>query len=526
MEYFVSIVVGTFILEDVALAASVALVSNGKMSFASAFTACFIGICIGDCALYFIGKLISRFKIERKIKFLQKYASAVPSDRTKKFMTYSVVISRFVPGTRIPTYVGAGLINYSFTKFFILTLLSVAPWVLFILLGGKSMYKLFEGNWIVALFALFIFLGLAKSIIPQLMNYWHRRALLHSWRKWTHFEFWPAWFFYSPIVFLYIFRSLKGRSFILPFYSNPQILNAGLIGESKWDFIKHLNPQDPTTLKTILLDKSLSISERRSLIESSNFKMPFILKPDVGQRGYGVRIIRNEIELEDYLKESQALSLVVQRLSSFSQEAGIFYYRKPSESVGTLFSITDKKFPFVVGDGRSRLGDLILSDQRARIIAPLYFERHKKHLYDIIPIGEKIIISECGNHCQGAIFLNGHYLKTNELAEKIDSIAKSVPDFYFGRVDVKYKNVDQLKLGLDFEIVEINGAGAEATHIWDENTSIIEAYKVLYHQWRILFEIGQEVKQQKRDNSNVKIWAFLKEVLRVVMRKDPISVSS
>lgn len=547
MELFLSIFFTTFLLEDVAMGLSVTMVGSEKMSFLSAFIACFLGISIGDIGLYILGRwasglslkpveedLISRPGVFKNFKvgfnsWLLKMNKYKPDQKTESYISYSVVLSRFVPGTRIPAYVGAGLLKYSFTKFFILTVFSVAFWVLFILLGGNSLYHFFKGNLIYALIGVFVLLILSKALIPKLLNYWQRRSLVHFWRKWVHFEFWPAWIFYSPIVFVYIYRSLVGRSFLLPFYSNPQILNSGLMGESKWDFLKFLNPNESTTIATVYLDKTLSRSEINRIIEQKQFKIPFILKPDVGQRGYGVRIIRSNEELDEYLTLAEGLDLVLQELSQYQPEAGIFYYRKPSDDKGNLFSITDKKFPYVVGNGKARLGDLILKDKRARIIAPVYFERFE-NLDLIVPNGKKIVLSECGNHCQGAVFINGEHLKSKSLLNEIDKIAKQIPDFYFGRFDVRYSDPESLMNGLNFEIIEINGAGSEATHIWDSKTKLLEAYKVLWLQWKILFEIGLEVKNEikakKRSKKNINVLGFLKEVILVVCRKDKISTSS
>jgi membrane protein DedA with SNARE-associated domain len=55
--YFFSIFLSTFVLEDVALASSIGLVSSGKLDFANAFMACFLGIAIGDLGLYLVGYL-------------------------------------------------------------------------------------------------------------------------------------------------------------------------------------------------------------------------------------------------------------------------------------------------------------------------------------------------------------------------------------------------------------------------------------------------------------------------------------
>ena len=549
MDHSITIFLTTLALEDGAMALSVALIGKGQITFFEAFMACFLGISVGDIGLYFLGRAVNVIDFEsqevassnaslkfsfrnwfkRRLKFLNKLKSYKPDQTTESYISYSVVLSRFVPGTRIPAYVGAGLLKYSFFKFFVLTILSVAFWVLFILLGGKTLFIYFSDNFVFALIGFILLLLIAKSLIPKLMNYWSRRALLHSWRKWTSFEFWPPWLFYAPIVPIYIFRSLVGRSFTLPFYANPQILNSGLMGESKWDFLQHLDSIDTTTMRSKLLSETLTKEERLKVIQENGFNIPFILKPDVGQRGYGVRIIKSQDELREYLTFTEKMALVLQDLSRMPQEAGIFYYRKPSEDQGHILSITDKKFPFVVGDGQTSLGNLILQDKRARIMAPTYFARFED-LNKVYPLGEKILLSECGNHCQGAIFENGQKLITEKLALKIDQIAKTIPDFYFGRFDIRYKNHDSLMQGLDFEIIEINGAGSEATHIWDKNTTLLEAYKVLWIQWKLLFEIGYEIKAEiknkKRKTNNVQVLRFLAEVLKVIVRKDKISISS
>jgi hypothetical protein len=40
------------------------------------------------------------------------------------------------------------------------------------------------------------------------------------------------------------------------------------------------------------------------------------------------------------------------------------------------------------------------------------------------------------------------------------------------------------------KIIELNGVTSEATHIYDPKLSLFDAYRVLFEQWRIAFEIG------------------------------------
>lgn len=63
MSYFVSIFFGTFLLEDVALTSALLLVAQQKMTLASAMSACFLGISIGDMLLYGLGFTIGSWRL-------------------------------------------------------------------------------------------------------------------------------------------------------------------------------------------------------------------------------------------------------------------------------------------------------------------------------------------------------------------------------------------------------------------------------------------------------------------------------
>ena len=65
---------------------------------------------------------------------------------------------------------------------------------------------------------------------------------------------------------------------------------------------------------------------------------------------------------------------------------------------------------------------------------------------------------------------------TPALEAQIDRIARDIPDFHFGRFDVRYATLASLRRGEDFTIIEINGVGAEATHIWDPATPLLRIW--------------------------------------------------
>jgi hypothetical protein len=107
--------------------------------------------------------------------------------------------------------------------------------------------------------------------------------------------------------------------------------------------------------------------------------------------------------------------------------------------------------------------------------------------------GETIPLAELGTHCRGAMFLDGGWVLTPALEERFDSIARGFDGFYFGRFDVRVDaGIEAFRAGRGFKIIELNGVTSEATHIYHPGTRLMTAYRVLFQQWRIAFDIGAE----------------------------------
>ena len=161
------------------------------------------------------------------------------------------------------------------------------------------------------------------------------------------------------------------------------------------------------------------------------------------------------------------------------------------------FSVTEKTFPTVTGDGRHTLEDLILHDDRAVCAARLYCERHRDRLLQIPAVGESIALAELGTHCRGAMFLDGRGVLTPALEKRFDAIARGFDGFYFGRFDVRAaEGIEAFREGDGFKIIELNGVTSEATHIYQPGTPLTAAYRVLMEQWRLAFEIGADNRRR------------------------------
>jgi hypothetical protein len=104
--------------------------------------------------------------------------------------------------------------------------------------------------------------------------------------------------------------------------------------------------------------------------------------------------------------------------------------------------------------------------------------------------GQSVQLVEIGTHCRGSIFLDGIDTLTPALEEVIDRIAQGFDGFFFGRFDIRVPSRQDFMAGRNMKIVELNGVTSEATHIYDPKLSLFDAYRVLFEQWRIAFEIG------------------------------------
>ena len=261
----------------------------------------------------------------------------------------------------------------------------------------------------------------------------------------------------------------------------------------------------------LLPDGPVEERVRRALefLERGGLSYPLILKPDAGQRGSGVAVIRSEDKLRDYLNSARYDTIIQEYAPGL--EFGIFYYRHVSEMRGHILSITEKRLPILKGDGKQTLEYLILNDKRAVCMADFYSRKNAGQLDRVLPPGETVQLVELGTHCRGAIFLDGGHMITPALTEAIDGISQSFVGFYFGRYDIRTPCVEDLKAGQNFKIVELNGVSSEATHIYDPKLSLWQAYRVLFNQWRIAFEIGNE--NRKRGTKPATMWDLEKALL-------------
>lgn len=324
-------------------------------------------------------------------------------------------------------------------------------------------------------------------------------------RTLSYFEFWPGWAIYTPVVIHWLLLGLRYRDFSLPTAANPRITTGGLCGESKLAILSQIGPEAQDLVAPACGVLARPGSDPEAAMESAGLSYPVVAKPDIGCNGTGVRLIQDRAALDRYMDVfPTGETVVLQHYIPEPNEAGIFYVRHPDEPAGRITSMTIKHPPVVTGDGVSTLRALILADDRAGRVPHLYLERLAHRLDSIPAAGEDVRLVFAGNHCKGSIFQDGTALATPALTAAIDRIARSMPDFFFGRIDVRFASMEDVRQGTGFRVIEINGAGSEATHIWDPNTRLLDAWRAQFFHYGAAFRIGAANRRRGFRSSGVR----------------------
>lgn len=305
-------------------------------------------------------------------------------------------------------------------------------------------------------------------------------------------EYWPMWLVYFPVSFYYIYLSLKARSFFFFSASNPSIETGGMFFESKWSIFK-LIPKKYYP-PTVLVSKEDNVIAVLAKMKTAGIEFPAIAKPDRGERGWCVRKIGSANELVCY-KSAMKVDFLIQAYVNYPLEFSIFYFRNPNNEKGELTSVTLKKLLTVTGDGHSSIDALIKRNNRSLLQYHKLKQNRQIDFHRILALGEQEVLVPYGNHVLGATFLNYNQIIDEALVNTFDHISKQINGFYFGRYDLKCTSVQDLKLGKNIAILELNGAGAEPSHIYDPHFSFFKAQRVIGNHYRMMYQAALINKQ-------------------------------
>lgn len=515
---FFAIALSTFVTEDLTCIGVGVLIADGRIGPAVGVVACLAGIFVGDVLLFLAGRYLGRAVLSRAP--LRWFLSASAVEQCSRWFrrrgVIAIAASRFIPGTRLPTYFAAGLLDTNFWKFSLYFLLAAAVWTPLLVVGSMLAGRQIIGSLLLSQQSLMLKLAIGVGILFVVIraaltvgSYRGRRLLIGKFRRVTRWEFWPAWFFYPPVIAYVLYLGIKHRNFTLFTCVNPGIEESGFIGESKFAILSRLrrNSSEFVPATGLLSRPGSGLREAQQFMIQHRLNYPIVLKPNSGERGSGVSVINSDDDAVEYFNRTSG-DVIIQEYAP-GLEFGVFYYRYPNHAAGKIFSITRKLFPTIVGDGVSTVEKLILADVRAVSMARAYFESQRDRLHEVLKAGETLQLIDVGTHCRGSIFLDGCESKTTLLEESIDRIAQSFDGFCFGRFDIRTPSLADFQKSRNFKIVELNGVTSEATNIYDPKNSLFTAYKILFEQWRIAFEIGAQNRLRGTEPASLKHLFYL-----------------
>lgn len=541
----------TFIHEDAAiLAAGFSKVETG-LPLLWAYVPVYIGIVAGDVLIYWLGRLA------QTNKWLRSKIIGPKVERIKLWLQTHLVrvliVCRLTPGLLFPTFVACGWFKIPFWRFATVSIIAGAVYssivlTIVILFGDLVLFHL--GYWAWAVLAVLVILyairnsyksrwskttehamgDLPPSFFEVIRRYMPTRKhkfsgmpSLEDLRKFVSTaERIPNNILYIPVILRWFLLAIRYRSVTLPSVSNPMIETGGFMGESKASVMLMVGEEQKSWVAEFTLlhrngeTPEGDLNRAELMMQEKGLTFPVVAKPDIGWNGHGVQLVEDRTQLLKYITSfPSGGKMLLQRPVHHDGEAGVFYVRMPGDEKGRIYSITLRYFPYVVGDGKSTLRDLIKTDERTKLRADFYLGEKSNHLgfgkddLDHVPQdGELIRLAFIGSLRVGGLYRDAGYLITPELTAQFDAIARSMPEFYYGRFDIRFESTELLRAGKGFTIIEINGAGAEAIQVWDPNVPLMKLYRELFKAQSLLFKVG--AMNRKRGYKPMSALAFIK----------------
>src|SRR5215470_8465243 len=126
-----AIVLLSFVSEDAATISSALSIFGGPITWQLGFAACFAGIWLGDLGLYALARCFGKSVLHARwmARFADEAAIERCQTRFNEHGLLTLLTSRFIPGTRLPTYLAAGLLSMPVSCFALVTAFGAVLWI-------------------------------------------------------------------------------------------------------------------------------------------------------------------------------------------------------------------------------------------------------------------------------------------------------------------------------------------------------------------------------------------------------------
>ena len=312
-------------------------------------------------------------------------------------------------------------------------------------------------------------------------------------QKITNWEAWPFKVIYAPITPVWLWYIVRSGAvwFFTP--SNPKLTFGGMEGEPKKEMYDLLPKELYPATFNVMPGEAVAVIEQK--LQQHQVVYPLIVKPEVGGQGILFRKLDTPAELWHY-HSIMPFEYIVQQMVHYPMEVSVFYIRHPKEEKGRVTGFLHKIPLQVTGDGKQTLEALILQHPKGKKRTAELQGKHQDKWHTIIPAGEKYMLSYAANHNRGAHFVDLKEHIDDKLVSIFDAISHSIDDFFYGRYDIMCTNVEDLKNGKNFAILEYNGCGAEPNHFYDTGYTLTGAWKEILKHWKALYRISKYNSQK------------------------------
>jgi membrane protein DedA with SNARE-associated domain len=510
------IIVCAFVAEDPTCLAAGLLVAQGVLSFTAAAIACLVSILIGDFTLYLVGYalgrpalrkaplkwIIAEYEIDRMAGWFEK----------RGFQGLMLIVtSRFIPASRLPTFVCAGVMRLSMKRLWILFFVAAAVWTPLIVWFGEAV----GGNVVeeferVKSMAMWIILGLLFAVwflmhvLVPAVTWRGRRMLVMKTRRWARHEYWPVWLLHGPVAFYRAFCGLKRFCGGILTAANPGLgWLGGCTGEAKSETLGRFAAASkvapvaawapvPAGGKGGAPLEARVESVRRFMAENK-LAYPIALKPDIGDNGIGINKISNDAQLAEWLGQYADAALAQRWVDG--EEYEVLWCRKPGERHGRVLSVVEKRPPSVTGDGRRTLEELIWADDRTVSRGTLYLRLNWRRASEVIPAGEVVRLSSVGTWACGVQSVDRQELRTEALAAALDRAADaSDGGLHCVVYDLRVPDAASLRVGAGWTVTGISGADTVSSRLRDQYVRLGYALASARRQIRVACEAADAAR--------------------------------
>ena len=494
------IVLCCLVAEDPTCLATGLLVGMGLIDFWSGAMACTVSIFIGDVALYSIGRFFGKQALTRApLKWLLKphqldqWAGWFSTPRGM----FVVVSSRFVPASRVPTFITAGILRLSPLRLGVLLFLAALVWTPVLMLiglrwGPVIIEKLNEyhriAGWIVVGMLLLLYFS-THWLLPALT--WRgRRQLVMKVRNLLQPSLWPAAVLYLPVRLGVLYHSIRCRSLTAFASANPAFGRiGGFVGDAKSLLLRPFQ-RDSRCCPTLALSQEDQVEER--LKEADAFAVchgfPLVFKPEVAEDGSGLRFVRDEARLEALVRGAKEDFLLQKFIPGLEFE--VVWRRNPGQDDGRIMALVQKQDVVVRGDGEQTLEELIWLDEVAVSRGELYQRCHSRELNNVVPAGRCVTLNLTGSYGHGARCVHRPDLSTPELGAAVTAFTKRFPGLHFARFDLRAASEAELMAGR-FTCTEVGGCCHVSSLVRDGSLRFSRSYAAVWHQLKACVEAGR-----------------------------------